>query len=389
MRRSRFGVTLIAVLILASCTGPAPTLSPLEAPCAPTTTSKVGLHIVPGRRTGFGTFLQRLADACINLAVVKAVDDLSPLREVERLMPGTLTVGRLNSATDPTTGVSWDLQAFKPDDFGNSSVEAARVYWSLVTPTWIRYPEVDAWELFNEYSGDWGWQSRFYIEMMKRADEAGLKLVLFAFSTGNPPLDASVIDEIAPALRYAMAHGHYVSSHAYGGVLASDPETLEGSYLALYHREWYAMLPEDARPRLIISEAGQSGGCCFIGTERFIEDYRWLDLQLALDDYVVGVAAWTLGNWGSANIQDALPALADYIISLLALDPTPTPTPTHTPTPTLTPTPVPPHEVYLPLTTRGVTPQVTPLGWLALLALGIGSGAAIWRIRVNVRHPDD
>src|SRR4030067_54816 len=175
---------ILVALILSSCVPPTPPPSPQVV-----TQSKVCPHIVPGRRTGLGAFIQRLVDAGIHCAVVKAVDDLSPLREVERLMPGTLTVGRLNSAIDPTTGVSWDLQAFKPSDFNNNAAEAARVYWSLVTPTWIRYPEVDAWELFNEYSSDWGWQSRFYIEMMRRADEAGLKLVLFAFSTGNPPLD--------------------------------------------------------------------------------------------------------------------------------------------------------------------------------------------------------
>src|SRR3989304_708524 len=204
MKRVAFQIIILS-LALTACIPPTPAPSPQVV-----AQSKIGLHIVPGRRTGFGAFLQSLIGAGIHLAVVKAVDDLSPLREVERMMPGTLTIGRLNSATDPTTGVSWDMQAFKPDDFGNSAVEAARVYWSLVTPTWIRYPEVDAWELFNEYSGDWGWQSRFYIEMMKRADEAGLKLVLYAFSTGNPPLDADVIDEVAPALRYAMAQGHYV-----------------------------------------------------------------------------------------------------------------------------------------------------------------------------------
>jgi len=324
---------IIAVLILASCIGPTPTLSPipsplpspLEVPCIPTTTSKIGLHIVPGRRTGFGAFLQRLVDACAQVAVVKAVDDLSPLREVERLMPGTITIGRLNSAKDPTTGVVFDLQAFKLSDFHFSAREAAEVYWSLASPIWIRFPEVDAWELFNEFSSDWGWQSSFFMEMMKRADEAGLKLMLYAFSAGNPPLNAATIAEITPALRYAASHGHYLSVHEYGGVGPDNPETLEGSYLALRYRQLYAALPEDARPKFIVSEAGQSGGCCFVGTQAFIEDYRWYDTQLAEDDYVVGVAAWTLGNWAGANFQDALPALAEYIIGFEPPAPTPPP----------------------------------------------------------------
>jgi len=305
----RIAISIIAI-VLSSCITPTPTPSPQAI-----AQSKIGLHIVPGRRTWFGTFLQRLSGANVHPAVVKAVDDLSPLREVESLMPQTFTVGRLNSAKDPATGVTFDLQAFKPDDFHNSAREAADVYWSLVTPTWIRFPEVDAWELFNEFSSDWGWQSSFFIEMMKRADEAGLKLVLFAFSTGNPLLTPEVIAEITPALRYAAAHGHYLSVHEYGGVAAGDPDTLRGSFLALRYRKLYLLFPEDARPQLIISEAGQAGGCCFIGTEAFVNDFAWYDAQLQQDDYVVGVAAWTLGNWGSANFQDALPALADYLIS--------------------------------------------------------------------------
>src|SRR3990170_237498 len=341
MKRVTFQIVVLSI-VLSACVPPTPAPSPQVV-----TQSKIGLHIVPGRRTGFGAFLQSLIGANVHLAIVKAVDDLSPLREVERLMPGALTVGRLNSAVDPTTGVSWDLQAFKPEDFNNSPREAAEVYLYLVAAKWVEYSEVNIWELFNEYSSNLGWQGAFFIEMMKTVDsgeinlvllafstgnfferlhkisDMRIKLVLYAFSTGNPPLDEATIAEITPALRYAMAHGHYVSSHAYGGVLPGDPETLEDSYLALYHRGWYAMLPADARPQLIISEAGQSGGCCFIGTQAFVEDYRWYDAQLSEDDYVVGVAVWTLGNWGSANFQDALPALADYLISFEPPPPAP------------------------------------------------------------------
>jgi len=301
---------LIVAIILSSCATPTPTPSPQTA-----TQSKVGLHIVPGRRTGYGTFLQRLSDAGVTPAVVKAVDDLSPLHEIKKLMPDAFTVGRLNSIRDPVTGIDYDLQAFKPSDYPSAKM-AAITYWHLVLPAWIAHSQyVDAWEMFNEFSSDWEWQGQFFIEMMKLAEPAGLKLVLYAFSTGNPPLTPEVVAEITPALRYAMAHGHYLSLHEYGGVAAGDPDTLQGSFLALRYRKLYFLLPEDARPKLIVSEAGQAGGCCFIGTEAFIEDYAWYDAQLQQDDYVVGVAAWTLGNWGSANFQDALPALADYLIS--------------------------------------------------------------------------
>ncbi|HEY4723968.1 MAG TPA: hypothetical protein VII92_19095 [Anaerolineae bacterium] len=318
-----FGKMVIALLLVA-CIGPTPTRSPISPIATPMIiqriTSKIGLHIVPGRRTGFGLFLMRLASEGIQLSVVKAIDDLSPLHEVKLYMPSALTVGRLNSIRDPITGVSYDLQAFKPSDFPSARA-AAKTYYSLVLPTWTFNSQVDVWETFNEFSSDWGWQSEFFIEIMKLADRDSFTLALYAFSTGNPPLDSATINEIAPALQYAAAHGHYLSLHEYGGVGAGNPDTLRGSYLALRYRQLYAMLPADARPRLIISEAGQSAGFEFIGVQPFIDDVGWYDLQLAEDGYIVGAAMWTLGNYQRANFQEALPALADYIISLVPLLP--------------------------------------------------------------------
>jgi len=327
-------ICIAVVLLVIACVGPIPTRSPISPISTPhviqRTTSKIGLHIVPGRRTGFGLFLMRLASEGIQLSVVKAIDDLSPLREVKLYMPNALTVGRLNSIRDPITGVSYDLQAFKPNDFPSART-AAETYYSLVLPTWLSHSQVDVWETFNEFSSDYGWQGDFFIEMMKLADRDGFTLALYAFSAGNPPLDSTTINEIAPALRYAATHGHYLSLHEYGGVGAGNPDTLRGSTLALRYRQLYATLPTDARPRLIISEAGQAAGFEFIGVQPFIDDLGWYDLQLAEDGYAVGAAMWTLGNYQHANFQEALPALADYIISFTL------------------PMPPLPHRVYLPI----------------------------------------
>ena len=70
---------------------------------------------------------------------------------------------------------------------------------------------------------------------------------------------------------------------------------------------------EDAVIPLVISEAGENGGGGFTGVETFVDDFAWYDRQLSRDDYVIGCAAWTLGDWSGANFAAALPALADYI----------------------------------------------------------------------------
>ena len=64
----------------------------------------------------------------------------------------------------------------------------------------------------------------------------------------------------------------------------------------------------------MISEAGENGGGGFTGVETFLEDFAWYDAQLSRDSYVIGCAAWTLGDWSGANYMAALPALADYVV---------------------------------------------------------------------------
>ena len=70
---------------------------------------------------------------------------------------------------------------------------------------------------------------------------------------------------------------------------------------------------ENAVVPLVISEAGENAGGGFTGVETFMEDFAWYDRQLGHDSYVIGCAAWTLGDFNGANFEAALPALGDYI----------------------------------------------------------------------------
>ncbi|HKZ84516.1 MAG TPA: DUF1800 domain-containing protein [Anaerolineae bacterium] len=277
--------------------------------------SKIGVHVVIGPRNGFGDFLREIADAGQTLAVVKCVDDFGAALEAKQKLGGNvLTVARLNGVAGR------DMQAWEPRDW-SSAQEAAQEYYSLVRPTWLLNPHIDAWETFNEFSAYWAWQGEFYIAMMDLAEVDGFKLVLYAFSSGNPPGlpdDLSAALECVPALREAKRRGHYLSSHEYGGV-SMPVNTLRGTqpYHALRYRRLYQdmLIPNAADAPLIISECGQSAGYDFIGAHIFIEDLAWYDAELMKDSYVVGAAAWTLGSWVNANFQDALPAMAEYIVT--------------------------------------------------------------------------
>lgn len=291
--------------------------------------SKIGCHVVQGPRNGFGEFLSRIRNAGQTLAVVKCVDDFGAAYEAKQYNPLTLTVGRVNGIVD-AEGQPRDLQAFEPRDWPSAQV-AADAYFSLVQGKWSQNRQwIDVWETFNEFSEHWAWQADFYVRMMELAEASGYTLALYACSTGNPPRpedDGGVAyAAILSACKHAQMGGHYLSLHEYG-----LEGTLRGTqpHLALRYRTLATYLQEhNAMPALIISECGQNAGYEFIGTEAFIDDFAWYDSELMRDSYVVGAAAWTLGNWMSANFQDALLPLSDYIITHpTPLEPPPPPPP--------------------------------------------------------------
>jgi len=283
--------------------------------------SKLGCHVVQGPRNGFGDFLSRIRGANQLLTLIKCVDDFGAAYEAKQHNSITIMIGRLNGIYDENG--NWrDLQAFEPRDWPSAQA-AADAYFSLVRARWSLNSWIDVWETFNEFSAHWAWQADFYVRMMELAEANGHTLALYACSTGNPPRPAddggAAYAAILSACRRAQVGGHFLALHEYGlsGTLRGTQPDLALRYrgLATYLLERDAMIP------LIISEAGQNAGYQFIGTQSFIDDFAWYDSELMRDAYVVGAAAWTLGKWEEANFQEALPALAEYIIA----HPTPAP----------------------------------------------------------------
>lgn len=279
-------------------------------------TSKIGLHIVLGPRNGYGDFLRRLAGAGLSLALVKCVEDFGAALEAKQILGdgNVTTMGRINHID------GMDMQAREPRDWPSAQA-AAESYYALARLYWAAHPYIDIWESFNEMSAHWAWQGDFFIALMDLAERDGFRLAHYACSTGNPP-DQAAAAEMIDCLRETMRRGHYLSLHEYGGV-GTSISTLRGTepFHALRHRWLYAQMPVDARPNIIISECGQDAGYEFAGAPAFVEDFAWYDTQLEQTDYVQACAAWTLGNWHGANFQDALPALAEYIVSRPDLEP--------------------------------------------------------------------
>ncbi len=324
--------------------------------------SKVGFHKIIGPSNGYGDALKRCALAGQPVRVIKCVDDFSGATEAKQESQDTITVGRLNKARDEH-GAKFDLSgmdgravaAGSPSNINISMVRAdAEWYYSIVKPVWDINSQIDYWECFNEWSFHWEYQALFYIEMMDIVERDRYKLALFGCSVGNPP------EHTYPAIAQATARarefgGHVLSLHEYGlgsitntqaltlkGVplahalvtqhniqsvltqaraagkdLLSIP-TLKGTqpFLALRYRTLHKYLKDNqAECDIIITECGQAGGFDFIGTQPLVDDLAWYDSEMQKDSYLLGATQFTLGKWFQSNFQDALPALADYIIA--------------------------------------------------------------------------
>ncbi len=278
--------------------------------------SKLGLHVVFGPRDGLDQFLAQCAKADHPVAVVKCVDDFEAAFKAKQASARTFTVGRVN-AVQLTKRNFVDMQAWEPAEFSppagvqyTTAQEAARQYYDLVKPIWKLNPVIDAWETFNEYSWHWPWQADFYIELMDLAEADGFRLGLWSPSAGNPPEE--FYPDIARTCRRAKAHGnHIMCVHEYGlnGLLKDAQNSLVTRYRRLYDY----LEQQDVVIPLVISEVGENAGGGFTGVETFLQDFAWYDAQLSRDSYVIGCAAWTLGDFSGANFEAALPALGDYI----------------------------------------------------------------------------
>ena len=256
--------------------------------------SKIGVHCVGPRRTGYGAFLQTIKAAGRRLSVVKCRDDFGAAYEAKQYWPDVLTVG----AFTQFDGLNFDYAKF---------VSLAK-----------RNPWIDYWEVLNEINGQWVDQANLYISLMPRFRADGLRLAMFSCASGTPPLPSedggAAYSEIARACKEATFHRYdaILCLHEYVSV-----GTI-GRYVALrdYLVARGAMLP------LVISEWGYE---THPGDTQLLDTVRRYDTLYMSDEWVEGCATWTLGGggWGASNYERALTQLAQHIATVAPVTPPP------------------------------------------------------------------
>jgi GH25 family lysozyme M1 (1,4-beta-N-acetylmuramidase) len=232
----------------------------------------------------------------------------------------------------PTTKIVYRDQRFGPDNGAmyQGTVEEAHLAghaWAeRLIPVWRLNP-ADWYAPINEPGlhtvAAYQWLAAFFMGCMDEAQAAGLKLCVGEWSTGNPKLDADSIAALVPMLRQAADNGHILGLHEYsltGPLITTPPNPL-----ILRYRQLYALLPEDAKPQLVISECGPGGGYGTGGPnggyvmQAYVDVMGAYDLELMNDRYVLGGCAFNYGG-NESNLSPAIPLITTWIVD----HPTPT-----------------------------------------------------------------
>ena len=352
--------TYIVYIPLVSAPISSPTPPPPATPLPPTptlawpdpltgqTASKLGLHVVRNEDPYVLEFVRR-----VHPRVIKGLDDVGWLAEVKAASPGTVTVGRLNSAAA-------NAQETWPDT--TDPVAAAEAYVSTFLDVYQRNPNVDYWEGWNEFvpvtTARGKWYAQFEATRACTMQAHGLRAAVGGFAAGT--LEYTEMEVFLPALEAAHRCGglftlHEVVMPIIGcGLGVNEPELIPGApalsvpagSIMLRYRFWYEGY---LKPRglgdlpLVVSElavggikpgspcngpggAGWKGyrdwwvqqGVGPTGPQAYVNVLAWYDSEIRKDPYVIGAAIFTAGaisqelGWTDSDVHDAIVPLAIY-----------------------------------------------------------------------------
>ena len=310
--------------------------SPLPPPAG--NRSKLGVHGIWSNR--ILDFTQTLADAGAPFRIVKSVDDLGWLKEVKRISPGTITVGRLTHGHEGAALVN-----DPGTDLDGYAVVLMEPILARVRDDPSLRQAVDYWELTNEPLGGglpadaYARLAQLTIRCLDIAEANDLKLAIFGFSAGTPEwVDLVAIVETGVFAR-ARAGGHILALHegvfgdapidkwwnvhfvdgdgnpigqdtgvtAPGGWIPGGPILDGAGALCLRYRFLYALLQErDEVVPLFVSEFYAGGGYDPANKAGVVARMQWYDGQIGADDYVLGFGPFTLGpvpDWKSQDYE--------------------------------------------------------------------------------------
>jgi hypothetical protein len=330
--------------------------------------SKLGIHsIMPGETPAV---VEQLVARDVHMTTVKAVVAVGWLKEIKRIDPEVITVGRFMRGVDPTVNVEG------PDLSGNLRESAEKVMDSLL-PKWEPHRDsVDYWEIINEQDPPGAEGHRRLAELMKNcitiADREGYKIALFSYPMGVPEWEEMEAVVETGVFSAAKAGGHALALHEYaypmnrwfGEPLPGQPAHPGRGPLSCRYRWWYEdfLIPRDEVVPLFLTEVNVARDLPMLAPGDWIRQMAWYDERLREDYYVVGAHLFTLGSAGSWENYDFgrhLPELVSHITGLAGTENPTWPSDSEEPTEP-TPPPQPPDETPAETPTPDETPAVAP-----------------------------
>ena len=249
----------------------------------------VGLHIIPERidRAGLLAMIGRLAAAGRPVPIVVVLNDAGLADDIKRASPATIVIFRVETNKDPAVGE--DGGKWLDDRLGLARASKLADWVQLACEALSSNPVA---------------LSNFYVGMMTRALQVGLKITIGNIASGNPPGDIGAgIEAMRPMLQMASDHGFPLIYHPY------SPRTVEGfndiaSEAAFYVQRYKFW--RTAFPKLIIF-----GGEAGTGQPDF-QGEKTLTFMKRLNELVdIFVAYWSVGWWnmddGASQIDAILP----------------------------------------------------------------------------------
>ncbi len=333
MIKARYLIVII-VIALAACVTPTPTLppspiSPLPTPQARSTLpnhSKLSV-MIGNRPTGLDDFLtvtQPTVLYSINNCVKESIEDHSPQTLLIRRIQNDIWE-RLPSDMWRGLGTpQWAEGARISATNWAISKTISTIIGRLNLMQYVQLCNQDFIAPLNEpvlgESGDYllkaQWLNEWYMTWLNIAHSYGIKSAIYSFATGNPSLDT--IPYLIPSARLAAQYGDVIDLHEYGidGALMDQNNSASG---ALRYRQFYNALPDDARPRIIISEFSSGNGYdTGLHGQAWINDALAYGLQLRHDQYLIGACAFQLDTGAESNIPPSV--LSSYANQAAAID---------------------------------------------------------------------
>lgn len=264
--------------------------------------SKIGIHCMGDRRTGYGEFLHTIQRAGRMIPLVKVRDNFGAIDEPLALWPNVVTIGAYTE---------WDDADYSPE----------RAFARIMQAS-LHNPRIKYWEYFNERNGDYARQTDLYITLLPRLADYGIGLCMFNCASGTPHYpeeDPAPYREIARACAFAASRG-------YKAILGLHEYVSEGGTIARYKILANYLVQRGSLLPIAITEFGCETNP---GDGAYLSLVRIADQAYMGDDRLIGAALWTLGGggWAGSNYSNMLPLLGEYIACVEAQEALPPPPP--------------------------------------------------------------